>query len=180
MEEKGVITFPCFTQEQVKEINKKIKKIIFQKEEKSSASETAVKIGEFFHVPLMPLMESLHSWLYQCQVINKNVFGYDIYWDWHLEYLNYNVYGTGGEYGWHIDTNSEKTLSDSKLTCLLNLSEEIYEGGEFYTIGNSNEEVEFTTGMGLVMTSLIGHKVTPITQGERITLAYWAHGPSWK
>ena len=66
-----------------------------------------------------------------------------------------------------------------KLTCLLNLSEEPYEGGEFYTIDNQ-EEHKFTSGMGLVTTSLIAHKVTPVTKGERITLSYWAYGPSWR
>ena len=66
-----------------------------------------------------------------------------------------------------------------KLTCLLNLSEEPYEGGEFYTI-TSNEKEEFTSGMGLIITSLIAHKVTPVTKGERITLTYWVAGPLWR
>ena len=66
-----------------------------------------------------------------------------------------------------------------KLTCLLNLSEESYEGGDFYTI-NKNEKHEFTSGMGLVIPSLIAHKVTPVTKGERITLTYWAQGPLWR
>ena len=173
-----VFTFQCFTHEQVKEINKKIKENIFQKEEKSSGSATASKIGEFFYVPCVPLMELIHPWLYECQLINKKVFGYDIYWDFHIEALNYNIYGKNGEYGWHIDANV-KSLYDTKLTCLLNLSEESYEGGDFYTI-HKNEKHEFTSGMGLVMTSLIAHKVTPITKGERITLTYWSYGPSWR
>ena len=174
-----VHTFQCFTHEQVKKINKKIKENIFEKEEKSSGSRTTAKVGEFFYVPCVPLMELIHPWVYECQLINKKVFGYDIYWDFHIEALNYNIYGKNGKYGWHIDANV-KSLYDMKLTCLLNLSEESYEGGDFYTIGNPNEAIKFTTGMGLVMTSLIGHKVTPITKGERITLTYWGYGPSWR
>ena len=172
-------TFQCFTHEQVKEINKKIKENIFETEDSSFVANYTSKKGDFFHVPCMPLMELLHPWLYQCQQINKDVFGYDIYWDFHLESLNYNVYGIGGEYEWHIDGTKPPDRSDMKLTCLLNLSEESYEGGEFCTI-NSNENIEFTSGMGLIMNSLIAHKVTPVTKGERITLTYWADGPSWK
>ena len=174
-----VFDFPCFTHEQVKEINKKIKENIFQEEKSSSAANYASKIGDFSHVQIAPLMTLLHPWLYNCQIANKEVFGFDIYWQFHLEALNYNVYGTNGEYDWHVDANKENKLFDMKLTCLLNLSEESYEGGEFYTI-NSNEKHEFTSGMGLVFNSLIAHKVTPITNGERITLTYWAHGPSWR
>ena len=70
-------------------------------------------------------------------------------------------------------------MQDIKLTCLLNLSEETYEGGEFCAVG-SDEKIKFDSGMGLIITSLIAHKVTPITKGERITLTYWAMGPSWK
>ena len=66
-----------------------------------------------------------------------------------------------------------------KLTCLLNLSEETYEGGEFCLLSSNNSQ-EFTSGMGLIFNSLIAHKVTPVTKGERITLTYWAEGPSWK
>ena len=174
----SAVIFQCFSKEQVKEINKEIKKNLFQKEPQTEAAQNASKIGDFFHIPCSPLMELLHPWLYECQLINKKVFGYDIYWNFHVESLNYNIYGKNGEYGWHIDANT-KSLYDIKLTCLLNLSEETYEGGEFYTI-SSNEEKKFTTGMGLVFNSLIAHKVTPVTKGERITLSYWAYGPPWR
>ena len=173
----GAVAFQCFTLEQVKIINKKIKENIFQKENPSYAAGE-LKKGEFSHVHCMPLMELLHPWLYQCQQINKEVFGYDIFWDFHLESFNYNVYGIDGEYGWHIDANKDTTF-DSKLTCILNLSEEPYEGGEFYMV-SSGSKFEFDPGMGIILTSLISHKVTPITKGERITLTYWAEGPLWK
>jgi len=177
MNTTNIATFKCFTQEQVKEINKKIKKNIHGKEDTFHVANVPKK-GEFFNIPCMPVIDILRPWLYQCQAINKNHFGYDIYWDFHLDVLNYNVYGTNGEYDWHIDANG-KSFYDLKLTCLLNLSEEPYEGGEFHTI-NSNEKHEFTSGMGLVLNSLIAHKVTPVTKGERITLTYWAEGPLWR
>ena len=157
-------TFQCFTHEQVKGINKKIKENILKEQNSSDAASNVSKIGKFFNVRCLPLLEELHPFLYNCQLVNMNHFGYDAYWNFHLDILNYNVYGMGGEYGWHMDANSENTLNDTKLTCLLNLSEKPYEGGEFYMI-NSNEKIEFTSGMGVVLNSLIAHKVTPVTKG---------------
>ena len=92
--------------------------------------------------------------------------------------MNYNVYGTNGEYDWHIDLKGGKG-ADMKLTCLLNLSEEPYEGGDFYLAVNK-EKLEFNSGNGLVFTSLIAHKITPVIKGERISLTYWGDGPAWK
>jgi hypothetical protein len=176
----AVNTFQVFTFEQVRKINKEIKKNILQTENLSNASQNVSKIGKFSHVSCGPLMELLHPWLYRCQESNRTIFGYDIDWYFHLDALNYNVYGTGGKYGWHIDMSDRNvTVNDTKLTCLLNLSEEPYEGGKFY-VTHIDEEQKFTSGMGLVFTSLIAHKVTPVTKGERITLTYWANGPLWR
>ena len=172
------LVFDCFTKEQVKEINKIIKKQITEKEKLSKSAQNVSKTGEFFIVPCLPVLELLHPWLYQCQIINKEIFGYDIDWHFHLDRMNYNVYGTDGEYDWHIDASDLPTF-DMKLTCLLNLSEEPYGGGEFCAI-NQKEEIKFDSGMGLIITSLIAHKVTPVTQGERITLTYWGTGSAWR
>ena len=174
-----VITFPyIFTQEQVKEINKEIRKNISEKESlKLHASTT--KVGKFFHIPCLPLLEILHSWLKQCQEINTKAFGYDIFWNFNLESFNYNVYDKSGEYDWHTDVTKNKEC-DIKLTCLLNLSENPYEGGEFRTIGKPEESIKFTSGMGLIFNPMIAHKVTPIIKGERISLTYWGVGPSWR
>jgi len=173
------IIFPCFDHEQVKVINKKIKENIFRDEPKSDVAYDTVKIGKFSQVPCTPLMDLLHPWLYKCQHANREVFGYDIHWHFHLDILNYNVYGTGGKYDWHIDSDTETTPIDMKLTCMLNLSEESYEGGEFYAIGQK-KRTEFNSGGALVFNSLLPHKVTPVTKGERVTLTYWATGPPWR
>ena len=172
-------TFPCFTQDQVKEINKKIKENILQVQDPADTAINASKKGDFFNVPCAPLMGLIHPFIYQCQAQNRFLYGYDIYWDFHLDILNYNVYKPSGEYGWHIDANDENISLDRKLTCLLNLSEESYEGGEFKLTG-VDEKIKFDSGMGLICTSLIAHKVTPITKGERITLTYWGSGPNWR
>jgi hypothetical protein len=174
----SAITFPYFTHEQVKKINKEIRKNIRQKEPLDAAA-SAIKVGSFFHIPCLSLTELLHPWLKQCQEINKKVFGYDIFWNFPVESFNYNVYDKSGEYDWHTDVTKNKEC-DIKLTCLLNLSEETYEGGEFRTIGKPNENIKFTSGMGLIINPLIAHKVTSVTKRERITLTYWGVGPSWR
>jgi len=172
------IAFDCFTNDQVKEINKVIKKNIVRKEDVSNVSSDSAKIGNFSIVNCAPLMGLLHPWLNTCKQINTEYFGYDVDCDFQMDTMNYNVYGINDEYGWHIDSEN-KFKYDMKLTCLLNLSEEPYEGGKFHVI-NIDEEQKFTSGMGLVFTSMIAHKVTPITKGERITLTYWATGPTWR
>jgi PKHD-type hydroxylase len=174
------VYFEIFNFEEVKKINKAlIKYRLSEKEQPEHGAPDTSKIGDFYHVSCMPLMELLHPWLYHCQTINREVFGYHINWNFHLDYFNYNVYGLNGEYDWHIDSNQENQPLDMKLTCLLNLSEEPYEGGEFCMI-NDVKKVEFTSGMGVVINSLIAHKVTPITKGERRSLTYWGTGPSWR
>ena len=57
------INFQCFTHEQVKEINKEIRKNIRQKEPLDAAA-SAIKVGNFFHIPCLLLTELLHCLLY--------------------------------------------------------------------------------------------------------------------
>ena len=175
----SIITFKCFTLEQVKEINKTIEKNIVKKEELSQAAENVPKTGEFFVVPCMPVMNLVHPWLYKCQQINNQYFGYSIYWQFHLDAFNYNKYGINGGYDWHMDAITKQSSTDIKLTCLLNLSEEPYEGGEFNSL-HQKKGLKFDSGMGLVIHSVVAHKVAPVTKGKRTTLTYWAHGPSWR
>ena len=185
----GVSSFQCFTPEQVKEINEKIRMSITSKESPYDDSAIGVpKRGSFSYVPCPPMMDLLHPWMYNCQTINLEYFGYDIYWNFHLDKFTYNEYGEGGEYQWHADANRGEQPVDIKLTCILNLSEEPYEGGDFYTILDKqdllgypeNEPMKFTSGQAMVFNPLLAHKVTPVTKGKRITLAYWATGPSWR
>ena len=182
------LVFKCFSKEQIIDINIKIHdEFLVQKEDPSSSSQYVNKTGEFYHIPCPPLMELLHRWFWNCQRINQEVFGFDIYWNFHFDTMNYNIYGVGDEYEWHTDEFNFEA-SDMKLTCLLNLSEEPYEGGDFYTILDKqdllgypeNEPMKFTSGQAMVFNSLLAHKVTPVTKGKRITLAYWATGPSWR
>jgi len=175
-----VFGFACFNPQKVKAINKLIKKNVGQKEEPTQAAEDTNKVGTFFNVPIPPIMNLIHPWLYSCQNINRRHFGYDIDWQFQSDVVNYNMYKTNDTYDWHVDEERTLTCIDIKLTCLLNLSEEPYEGGEFYVRGQKEVKIRFDPGMGLILHPLVAHKVAPVTKGKRITLTYWGFGPLWR
>ena len=99
-----------------------------------------------------------------------------------MKKLNYNIYDEGTEYSWHIDAVPRDPVRDIKLTALLNLSEESYEGGEL-VLFRANEIVctEFNKpGSAIIFPSFINHKVNKITSGKRHTLAIWFSGPKFR
>ena len=63
---------------------------------------------------------------------NQQNFGYNLYPPQSELRLNYITYNKGNRYDWHMDSNFYHPVSDIKLTCLLNISEKTFEGGEFY------------------------------------------------
>ena len=51
------VVLDCFTQEQVKDINKAIGRLKLKKEPPEEAAAYAAKIGEFSQIPCLALME---------------------------------------------------------------------------------------------------------------------------
>ncbi len=96
--------------------------------------------------------------------------------------INYNTYEKDEEYTWHIDATSKSPVSDIKLTCLLNLSEDNYNGGELILFkGKEVECKEFNLpGSAVVFPSFTNHKVNKLTSGNRNTLAIWMTGPKFR
>jgi len=98
--------------------------------------------------------------------------------------VNHNIYKANveGQYEWHYDGELFDKGYTSKLTALINLSEKEYEGGDFYIWwGEPLHVKEFKKpGAVLIFPSFMAHKVTPVTKGERITLAVWKKGPWWQ
>ena len=66
--------------------------------------------------------------------------GFDLFQLSSQTILNYNSYTVGTEYSWHVDAESKSPIRDIKLTCLLNLSEEKFDGGDLYLF--KGEEVK--------------------------------------
>ena len=94
--------------------------------------------------------------------------------------LLYNVYSgdVKGRYGEHHD-GSKLWSYDIKMTFLLNLSEEPYEGGDFI-IDKKPQPFFREPGTAILFKSYIKHEVTPVTKGERISLSYFMCGPKFQ
>jgi|TARA_R100000149_G_C5843499_1_gene114679 PKHD-type hydroxylase len=115
--------------------------------------------------------------------VNENKFGFHVYPQRDNNLINYNVYDskTKGDYGWHTDSDTDE-FTDMKLTCLINISTEPYQGGDFFIFnGGSHIVKEFNEpGDVLILKSFINHKVTPVISGIRKTLALFFYGPLFR
>ena len=114
---------------------------------------------------------------------NQFEFGYNLFPMQKNELLNYNVYDSSnsGEYDFHIDC-SPTNIYDIKLTAMINLSEEYYEGGDLiiFTAGKEKKISEFSSaGSSIMFKSWIPHKVTPVTKGIRKTISIFLAGPKF-
>ena len=112
---------------------------------------------------------------------NKFLFGFDLFDTTDIDVWNINTYDSknDGEYALHRD-DSNNLVSDIKLTGILNISDEPYEGGEFI-IFDGEKFVEIpeikNPGSALLLRHGTLHKVNPVTKGIRKTLSYWYYGP---
>lgn len=126
------------------------------------------------------VLEKMHHMVLS---INHDYFGLDLFQTTLYETLHYNVYDSGqqGEYDWHKD-GSKNECFDLKLTALLNLSPQEYEGGIFELFLNGPCQIEEFQKPGtlLVFPSWTQHRVTPVTSGQRITLTKFYKGPNLK
>jgi predicted 2-oxoglutarate/Fe(II)-dependent dioxygenase YbiX len=109
-------------------------------------------------------------------------FGYEIFDITDFEKLHFNIYSSknNSKYDWHIDA-SGSNLYDIKLTVLINLSMNVYEGGQFELFcGNQYEVPQLNkSGNAIMFKSYINHRVLPITKGERRTLTIFLKGPKF-
>ena len=172
-----------FSTEQIKEINKEIQKFITDDSTENSENPALGKKGKFNLIPCGAMMNFLYPYISEIQRANMKFFGYDIFFYLGTDQFNYNVYDgkTKDEYDWHTDGTKMEAPSDIKLTCLLNLSEEPYEGGELMLrINNTDEVVDLKPGSIVVFKSWLSHKVTSVIKGERISLTTWAEGPKFR
>ena len=118
----------------------------------------------------------------QAYMVNNHSFGYNLYPKNDHDNFNLNTYNENlkASYDWHVDESSD-LMQDIKLTVLINLSTQNYEGGTFSFFHNNEWSVpEFDKPRSMLMfKSYINHKVSPITKGERISLAGFLKGPKF-
>jgi len=105
-----------------------------------------------------------------------------------VEEVQYTKYSTGDYFSWHSDsyTTNDFPPSIRKLSMTLMLSDSSeYEGGdlEFQHVVNGEfhtQTVKLERGDILIFPSMVSHRVTEITSGNRNVLVAWAWGPPYK
>lgn len=128
------------------------------------------------------LREELERCYQLCLNMNKHFFGFDIFEISDLDTVAYAEYhdSNNGEYDWHVDAVRNEPY-DLKLTALLDLSTEPYEGGDFLLFSNGEQKISgFIPGGIIIFPSWIPHKVSPVTSGTRKSMALFLSGPSFK
>ena len=179
MREANYASMNIFNNDQVSEINKVIKNNLIQGKDKPA---TAIKNSEVKFINFEKIQNYINPFVDFCLTANISLFGYDLHPLTSLKKLNYNSYETGMEYSWHIDATPRDPVRDIKLTALLNLSENKYEGGELVLF--RGEEVvchEFNVpGSAVIFPSFTNHKVNKIISGTRHTLSIWMSGPKFR
>ena len=173
-----------FTAQQIKEINEFIDKKYdrFQKKGGGTANlpdGTIVKnistVKQISYGKIKHLISGLVDEAYYCANFH---FGYPTFNPYNKELLNFNTYNSDNKdyYGWHHD-ESRSATHDVKLTLLVNLSTDPYEGGKFQL---ENEWADVSVldkgGNALIFKSHIQHRVLPVTSGTRKSLTMFIHG----
>jgi len=169
-----------FNESQIKEINRSIRSNFV--EGKDDFAVDSNKTSEVKFVYLGKIQKFILPFIDFCLMSNNNYFGFDLHPLTSLKKLNYNSYEVGTEYSWHIDAVPRDSVRDIKLTALLNLSEESYEGGELILF-RAKEIIcnEFNApGSAIIFPSFVNHKVNKVISGRRHTLAIWLSGPKFR
>ena len=114
---------------------------------------------------------------------NKFTFGYALFETLDIDIWNINIYDSknNAEYDFHTDATNDH-VSDIKMTGIVNISDEPYEGGEFIAFyENKFQEIPEIKNPGSAMLLRHGilHKVNPVTKGIRKTLSIWLLGPKF-
>ena len=177
-----------FSKEEVKQLNEYIESNYIGHEDTSKGAKdndgnlkkniSTVKIINYEAVE--PILSRLVKHAYE--VTNMN-FGYTTFGPFSGQDLLHATYKSDSKdyYDWHMDA-SKSTTYDVKMTLLINLSTEPYEGGEFQTWRYSGETHKGFSrpGSAFMFKSHILHKVTPVTSGTRKSLTMFIHGPKFK
>jgi len=166
------------SKEDIKDIND-IVKINKQTQDKTSGASDAKKTSTVFLIKNKYLKDKLIAPMAALKNANRHNYDYNIYDLQDEDLLSFNIYEKNQEYELHRD-GSPSNFVDIKLTGLINVSDEEYEGGDFSLL-NSKEPTKIPLfnipGTMIVFSSFILHKVNPILKGTRKTLTIFLKGP---
>ena len=179
---------PLYTKEELLAINDTIQNSnMKQIEPEGKGAIAANKQSKVSLILWLEIKKHLKKFEEKIYDINGECFHYDMFEISDFHYININEYDEkNNSYDWHVDCNTYGSEEDLKLTCILNISTEPYDGGRLHLNGLDEEGQELIfkdfnmPGYLIIFTSYRMHKVEPITSGKRKTLSYWTRGPAWK
>lgn len=170
-----------FTPEQAAEVARHAEQNLFSGAHDVPARNT-VKTADTKIIQWRQIKQYLDWSMHWVHFFNTREIGLDIFDMRDLDFINYNVYSADrqGEYQWHID--GKPGPSDIKITAVINVSTEPFEGGdlELFTNGPVVCQEIRRPGTLVIFPSLIMHRVTPVTRGVRKTISYWVMGPNFR
>ena len=172
-----------FDAKQIKEINETIESFYNEKENPKDGTDwkNVSNVKKIYYGRIRHLIQHFVEDAYNVAEFD---FGYNVFNHRDLRQCNFNIYDSKdkADYGWHTDYCFLPAV-DCKLTLLINLSEEPYEGGEFQIL-NTNKEQTIepfgNPGSAFMFKSHILHRVLPVKSGVRKSLALFIHGPRFQ
>jgi PKHD-type hydroxylase len=169
----------AFNKEEIIEINKTINNNL--SDGKDHPAEKAIKTSQVKFIKWVNIRDRLWRLADFGIDSNENIFGYDLYHLTSHKWCHYNVYNKKTQYSWHVDSTTQTSV-DMKLTCLINLSEKKYKGGEFCIFQGGEQHIkEFDEpGSMLIFPSFVPHRVKPVLEGTRISFTLWLNGPKFR
>ena len=170
---------PLFDIEHIKKLNKVINENLIKGSDRPNTG--AIKTSQVKFVNLGTVQSLIMPFIDFIISSNNYYYGFDLFQLTGSKKLNYNTYQKDEEYTWHIDATVRSPVRDIKLTCLLNCSENDYEGGDLFLFRDKEIKIEnFNPGTAVVFPSFTNHKVEKIISGTRATLAIWMNGPKFR
>ncbi len=87
-----------------------------------------------------------------------------------------------GHFGWHSDIGDGALAAKRKLTMVVQLSaSDDYDCGDLEVMPSAHVvAASRNRGCATLFPSMLLHRVTPVTRGERHSLTIWAHGPAFR
>lgn len=89
-----------------------------------------------------------------------------------IRYFQFNQYEKGGNYNWHSDASRMHDLR-TDFTIAVGLTDGYTGGDHFVRDGNENVKYSIPKGSVLIYPSGVIHKVSPVTEGVRVTAIAW-------
>ena len=172
-----------FSNDEIKQLNEFIENNYVELENKTEGAPYK-QVSSVKHIPFGSVQHLIARLISEVIKVTERDFGYNVHYP-HVDFfLNHNTYDSksNDSYDWHTDSSGRASF-DIKMTVLMNLSEESYDGGEFeLSMGQKPETiVEYSSPGSVVMfKSHILHRVKPVTSGTRKSLTLFITGPKFQ